>query len=144
MSYWTSISGHRGWLLVTGIVIGAFGPVFSLATTDALSGPAELTLEVLNGPGGRAEEFEGTAQFLTALTGGFLFGWGVMVLALRQWAYDHAPDQVRRSVLVGVVSWFVLDSAGSVASGNPWNAFYNVLVLLLAAGPLWRPATDLP
>lgn len=33
-----------------------------------------------------------------------------------------------------------MDSAGSIASGNASNAFFNVLVLALAAGPLWWPA----
>jgi hypothetical protein len=43
--------------------------------------------------------------------------------------------------LAGVLAWFVLDSTGSVLSGNASNAFFNVLVLLLAVGPLWRPAS---
>jgi AcrR family transcriptional regulator len=34
----------------------------------------------------------------------------------------------------------VFDSSGSIASGNASNALFNVLVLLLAVGPLWRPA----
>ncbi|MGB2934367.1 MAG: hypothetical protein WBB91_03745 [Nostocoides sp.] len=131
---------HKGWLIVTAVVIGSFGPVFSLATRASTSGPARWTLELLNGPGGDAESFAGTTQFLTALTGGFLFGWGVMVLGLRAWVYDAAPDGVRRSVVAGLLSWFVLDSAGSIASGNPWNAFFNVIVLLVAVGPMWRPA----
>ena len=63
-----------------------------------------------------------------------------MILCLRAWAYDAAPDGVRKSVVVGVLAWFVLDSAGSIASGNPSNALFNVVVLLLAVGPLWRPA----
>ena len=54
--------------------------------------------------------------------------------------YDHAPEAVRRSVLTGVLAWFVLDSAGSAASGNLSNVGFNVLVLLVAVGPLWRPA----
>ncbi|WP_420011021.1 hypothetical protein [Tateyamaria sp.] len=37
-------------------------------------------------------------------------------------------------------AWFVLDSAGSIASGTTSNALFNVLVLLVAVGPLWRPA----
>ena len=52
------------------------------------------------------------------------------------------PEGVRRSVLTGVLAWFLLDSAGSIASGNPSNALFNVLVLLVAVGPLWRPARD--
>lgn len=142
MREWTTRRGHRRWLLVTGLVIGAFGPVFALASAAGWAGPGEWTLEVLNGPGGRDEEFDGTTRFLTALTGGFLTGWGVMVLALRHWAYDLAPEPVRRSVLVGLLAWFVVDSPGSIASGTAWNALFNVAVLLLAVGPLWRPAAD--
>ena len=47
------------------------------------------------------------------------------------------PEAVRRAVLTGFIAWFLLDSAGSVASGN---AAISVLVLLLAVGPLRRPA----
>ena len=54
--------------------------------------------------------------------------------------YDKAPDAVRKTVLVGLISWFVLDSSGSIASGNTSNAVINILVLLTAVGPLWRPA----
>lgn len=63
-----------------------------------------------------------------------------MVWCLSSWVYDHAPEAVRKAVLVGLLSWFVLDSSGSIASGNPSNAVINVFVLLLAVGPLWRPA----
>ena len=81
-----------------------------------------------------------TTQFLSALTGGFLFGWGVMIWFLSAWVYDAAPEAVRRTVLAGLSAWFVLDSAGSITSGNASNAFFNLLVLLLAVGPLLRPA----
>jgi hypothetical protein len=49
---------------------------------------------------------------------------------------------VRRAVLTSLLAWFVVDSAGSLASGNPSNAGFNILVLLLAVGPLWRAAKD--
>ncbi|MEZ4687035.1 MAG: hypothetical protein R3B47_13490 [Bacteroidia bacterium] len=81
-------------------------------------------------------------RVFTALTGGFLLGWGVTVWFLGKWVYDKAPEAVRRAVLVGLLSWFVLDSSGSIASGNASNAFFNVLVLLLAVGPLWLPARE--
>jgi hypothetical protein len=65
-----------------------------------------------------------------------------MLWCLSIWVYDKAPDFVRRSVLTGILSWFVLDSCGSIASGNTSNALFNVLLLLLAVGPLWLPAKD--
>lgn len=126
---------------MTAIVVGSFGPVFSLATRQSASGPAKWTLDLLNGPGGHPMSFGAeTARFLTALTGGFLVGWGVMILCLRAWVYDLAPNAVRRATVVSVLAWFLLDSSGSIASGNAWNAVFNVAVLLVALGPLWTPA----
>lgn len=132
---------HKSWLIVTAIVVGSFGPIFSLATRRGADGLAGLTLDLLAWPvdGGQAYS-EGSMRFLSALTGGFLLGWGVMILCLRQWVYDVAPEQTRRAVVAGLLAWFLLDSAGSIAAGVPSNAVFNVLVLLIAVGPLWKPA----
>ena len=132
---------HKFWLKVTAIVVGSFGPVFFLGTMLATMEPARLTLDLLSWPIDGLTTYESPdTRFLSALTGGFLLGWGVMIWCLSIWVYDAAPEAVRRTVLIGILSWFVLDSAGSIASGNTSNAFFNIIVLLLAVGPLWRPA----
>lgn len=132
---------HKSWLLITAIIVGAFGPVFALGTMAATAEPARWTLDLLSWPLDGQQTFASPdTRFLSALTGGFLFGWGVMIWCLRAWVYDLAPEAVRRTVLTSLLAWFVLDSAGSIASGTPSNAFFNVIVLLLAVGPLWRPA----
>lgn len=132
---------HKFWLKITAIVIGSFGPVFFLGTMVSTLEPARLTLDLLSWPiDGVTTYASPDTRFLSALTGGFLVGWGVMTWFLSSWVYDKAPEPVRKTVLVSLLSWFVLDSSGSVASGNPSNAVFNVLVLLLAVGPLWRPA----
>lgn len=137
----TTPAFHKLWLKITAIVVGSFGPVFFLGTMEATSEPARLTMDILSWPVDGAQSFASPdTRFLSALTGGFLLGWGVMIWCLSAWVYDHAPEAVRRTVLVGVLSWFFLDSAGSIASGNTSNALFNVLVLLIAVGPLWRPA----
>jgi hypothetical protein len=132
---------HKFYLKVTAIVIGSFGPVFFLGTMLPTAEPARWTLDFLSFPVDGVQNFEApTTRFLSALTGGFLFGWGVCVWFLRKWVYDKAPEGVRKSVLIGVLAWFVLDSLGSMASGNASNALFNVAVLIIAVGPLWRPA----
>lgn len=132
---------HKFWIKVTAVVVGLFGPVFSLGTMVATSEPARLTLDLLSWPVDGATTYASPdTRFLSALTGGFLLGWGVMLWCLSAWVHDAAPEAVRRSVVTGVLSWFLLDSAGSIASGNASNAAFNVLVLLVAVGPLWRPA----
>jgi len=132
---------HKLWLKVAAVVVGSFGPVFFLGTMTATLEPARLTLDILSWPPDGATTYASPdTRFLSALTGGFLFGWGVTIWCLSAWVYDAAPEGVRRAVLTGLLAWFVLDSAGSIASGNPSNAAINVLVLLIAVGPLWWPA----
>jgi len=129
---------HKFWLKVTAFVVGIFGPVFFLGTMSSTLEPARLTLDLLSWPiDGLTTYASPDTRFLSALTGGFLLGWGVMIWLLSVWVYDKAPEAVRKTVLIGVLSWFFLDSAGSIASGNVSNAFFNVLVLLIAVGPLW-------
>jgi hypothetical protein len=136
---------HKRWLKVTAVVIGSFGPVFSLGTMAATAEPARWTLDLLHWPiDGATTYAHADTRFLSALTGGFLFGWGVMVWCLSQWVYDLAPEAVRRAVLAGLCAWFVLDSAGSIAAGVPSNAAFNVLVLAIAAGPLWVRPREAP
>jgi len=134
---------HRFWLKITAIVVGSFGPIFFLGTMPSTSEPARWTLDFLSWPlNGLPSYAAPEMHFLSAVTGGFLFGWGVMIWCLSGRAYELAPEAVRRAVLAGLLAWFVLDSAGSIASGTAANAGFNVLVLLLAVGPLWWPAQD--
>jgi hypothetical protein len=81
---------------------------------------------------------EPTTRFLSALTGGFLLGWGVTIWCLGRYVYPLAPGPARKTVVIGLLSWFVLDSAGSALSNNQPNIFFNIVVLLTAVGPLWR------
>ena len=135
---------HKFWLKITAIVVGSFGPVFFLGTMISTSEPARWTLELLSFPIDGVQNYEATTtKFLSALTGGFLLGWGVMIWCLSSWVYDKAPEPICKTVLVSLLSWFVLDSSGSIASGNPSNAFFNIIILIIAVGPLWRPANDI-
>lgn len=134
---------HKFYLKITAIVVGSFGPVFFLGTMPATSGLARWTLDFLSWPiDGHQDYLSPTTRFLSALTGGFLLGWGVMIWCLSVCVYDKAPQYVRKSVIMGILSWFVLDSAGSIASENVSNAFFNIIVLLIAVGPLWIRARE--
>lgn len=136
-----SHAAHKLWLKVTAVIVGSFGPVFFFGTMPGTLEPARWSLDLLSWPLDGATTYASPdTRFLSALTGGFLLGWGVMIWCLSAWVYDLAPEPTRKTVLTGVLAWFFLDSAGSIASGNPSNAAFNVIVLILAVGPLWRPA----
>ena len=129
---------HKSYLKVTAFVVGSFGPIFFLGTILSTSEPARWTLDLLSFPVDGLQSYESpTTRFLSALTGGFLLGWGVTIWLLQRWVYDKAPEEVRKTVLSGLLSWCILDSAGSMASGNGFNVIFNLIVLLIAIGPLW-------
>ena len=103
------------------------------------SAPARLTLDLLGGRLNHPTAFDAVdtlPRFLSAVSGGFLLGWGVMIWCLSTWVYPIAADPVRRTVVTGLVAWFCLARAGSIASGAPSNAAFNGVVLLLAVGPM--------
>jgi hypothetical protein len=134
---------RRAWLKCTAVVIGSAGPILFFGAMPATSGVARWMLDLLSWPvDGNMDYAAAATRFLSALSGGFLMGWGVTVWLLSVYVYDAAPEGVRRSVVYGLLAWFVFDSTGSIVSGNAWNAAFNVPVLLLAVGPLWRPAED--
>lgn len=130
---------NRAWFKIAAIVVGSFGPVFFLASAGVTE-PARLTLDLLSWPLDGNMTYDGSStRFLSALTGGFLLGWGVTIWMIGRYVYDIAPEAARKTVVYGLLSWFLLDSAGSIASGNAANVPWNALVLLLAVGPLWKP-----
>jgi hypothetical protein len=134
---------HKAWLKITAVIVGSFAPVFFLGTMLATSEPARWTLDFLSWSLDGTQTYASPeTRFLSALTGGFLLGWGAMIWCLSVWVYDSAPEAVRKSVLTGLLAWFFLDSAGSIASGTSSNAIFNIFVLLLAVGPLWRSARN--
>lgn len=132
---------HKFWLKITAVGIGFGGPGFFLGTMVATEEIPRWSLDLLSWPIDGEQTYEGaTMRFLSALTGGFLLGWGVLVWQLSSKVYDLAPEQVRQSVLIGILAWFVLDSLGSVTSGHPSNVGFNIIVLLILVGPMWVPA----
>ncbi len=134
---------HKFWLKITALTVGAFAPIFFLGTMEATLEPARFSMDLLSWPlDGSITYHSPDVRFLSALTGGFLLGWGVMIWCLSLWVYDLAPEGVRKSVLIGSLAWFILDSTGSITSGNALNAIFNIVILFLAVGPFWWPARD--
>lgn len=141
-SRYTSQAFHKDWLKITAFTVGSSAPILFLGSMAATMEPARLMLDIISWPLGTVTLAAQETRFLSAITGGFLLGWAVMIWCLRAWVYDAAPEGVRKSVLIGCLAWFFLDSAGVIASGTPINVLFNIVVLLMAVGPLWRPARD--
>ena len=74
---------HKSWLKVTAVVVASFAPIMFLGAMPETSEPARLSVDLLNWPVDGVQTFaDPTTRFLSALMGGFLLGWGVMIWML--------------------------------------------------------------
>ena len=81
---------HKFWLKITAFVVGSFGPVFFFGTMAATKEPARFTLDLLSWPlDGNMTWDSPDTMFLSALAGGFLMGWGVMIWCLSNYLDFH-------------------------------------------------------
>jgi hypothetical protein len=136
----------RGWFIVWCVSVGIFGAVLSGGAFESTSGPVRMVLSILHGPS--AADFGPTLRFSLAVMGAVSIGWAVTLFFVVRAAIDLA-DRGRplwNAITAGMVSWFVIDSTLSVATGFGLNVAPNValagmyLVGLLGSGALRRPA----
>ncbi|MFO0744219.1 MAG: hypothetical protein U1F43_00905 [Myxococcota bacterium] len=111
-------------LVFGGSATAVLGAGFAVAAV-ALPGALEA-LYRLAGPAADPS-VGGAARLATGIYGGLMAGWGVTLALLGR----EVP--VARAAGLGLVTWWAVDSAASIATGFPWNAVSNTAFLALFA-----------
>jgi hypothetical protein len=120
----------RAWLVVWCLGVMVFGLVLAGGAFEATTAPVRFVLESLQGPGPTA--FDPTLRLSLAVMGCVSIGWATAMLAVMLVAF-RMGDQARplwSAVTLGVLVWFVTDSALSVATGFGLNVVPNVALLV--------------
>ena len=119
----------------------AFGLLIAAAAMPAAQGPTAFLLDLIYWPVDGAQTLSGDGiRVLSAVAGGVMAGWGVLLWMLSADLYPADPVRGRKLILASIGTWFVVDSAMSVMAGAPLNALLNVSFLLLFLVPVWKPA----
>ncbi len=131
--FYAIFTGVAWFRVVCGLVIGT-GLLCAGAAHPATAQPWELAMDIVHWP---LDDNPGTFVFSTrassAMLGGVMAGWGAAMFSL------PLSDTTRRPMLVGVLSWFAVDSVASIAAGFTGNVGLNVVFLLLFLPPLLGP-----
>ena len=128
------------WLKTGAAVTIAFGVLIAAAAVPALQAPVALLLDLVYLPlDGAPSTGDSAARILSAISGGVLVGWGLMMWLLATTLYAKEPVVCRKIILTSIISWFVIDSSMSIAAGAFLNAVFNVGFLLVFAVPVWKP-----
>lgn len=119
----------RRWLTVWGFGVVAFGAVLTGAAFEATSGPTRVLFAILGGV--QDLDLDAPQRFSIALMGAVTLGWGLTLLVV--FGAAHRLGAEARStwvgVTLGVLAWYVIDSALSVATGFAMNAVSNTVLL---------------
>jgi hypothetical protein len=128
----------RNWLMAWCWSVALFGVVLAAAAFEATSGPCRLLFHLLN----RSSPLElgDQMRFALAVMGAVTIGWSFTLMAAIQAAHllGERGGAVWRLTTLGVVTWFVVDSSLSVATGYGLNAVPNTILLLAFLAPVIR------
>lgn len=113
------------------------GLFFASASTGPTDGLMRLFLDSIfwrigDGPAVLSDSH----HLVDAITGGVMVGWGAMTWLVVDRFISASPGDVKQIVGVAIAAWFVVDSAGSIASGGWLNAVFNVAYAALFLLPL--------
>ena len=94
-------------------------------------------LDLLHWPvGDGLPVFNQNLAWLSGIGAGLLTALGVVYLGIIYPAVRSGNRAVIKTAIIAGLAWFVVDSAGSIASGVGANAVINVITLIPLIGPL--------
>ena len=128
----------KTWLTVWCWVLAIFGLVLAGGAFEATSGPVRLLFSLFGGVPDL--DLDKSLRFSVGLMGAVTFGWSLTFAAAFRAAHllgDRAQP-VWAMVTVGVMAWYVVDSAISVATGFAPNAASNTLLVIGYLLPVLR------
>jgi len=115
----------------------AFAFVWALAPYGAVNEPARLLLDLLDWPlGDAAPDLSRSEMWLSSIGAGLVVGISILLLGVVAPAVEASNKKTVRVTIWAFIGWYVVDSAGSVASGVPSNAVFNAVFLAAILIPL--------
>ncbi len=131
-------SEQKGLRLAAGVTL-VTGLALALSAIPALNLPVRLLTDLLVWPLDGAETLVASETRLAlGIGGGVMAGWGLMIWQLAGAPLARSPETVRAIIRSSALTWFLVDSAASVAAGAALNVVPNLVFLALFLLPMRR------
>lgn len=115
-----------------------FGVLVATAAIPAISGLMQFLADLIFFPlDGLQDVSAPETRLISAIGGGVMFGWGLMMWMLTTRLYPKDPALAGSIIVTSIIAWFVLDSGGSILAGAPLNVVGNISFLLIFCVPVW-------
>jgi len=118
-----------------GFLVFAF--VWGLAPYVAINAPARILLDVLDWPPGTAAAaLDRNTMWLSSIGAGLTVLVSILLLGIVVPAVRAQDRRVIRVTIWAAIAWYIVDGAGSIASGVASNVFFNSFLLAGMLVPL--------
>ena len=129
----------RNWMTVWCWAVGLFGIILAGGSFEVTSGPVRIIFDLLNGSG--KFDLNSPLRFSLAVLGAVTIGWSITLLAAVR-AANQLGKKLGKPIWVlataSAVTWFVIDSILSIATGFGLNAIPNTLYIVAYLLPVIR------
>ena len=132
------------WLkCATVVLLIAFGPLLAFSTFAPFDWVVQNFVALARLDPSQPQIAEPGGRLVTAIAGGIVTGFGVCLWQVVTRVYAKDPIAGRAILLPAILTWYILDSAGSVAAGAWFNGVLNTVFVACFLVPLlWKaPAT---
>ncbi len=127
------------WLKFGSALTMLFGILVAAAATPIGAAPTQFLADLIFFPIDGAQDLTAPeTRLISAIGGGVMAGWGVILWMLSTHLFPRDQALAAKLIITSIVTWFVIDSTGSMLAGAPLNAAFNVSFLLIFCVPLWR------
>jgi len=124
-------------LKITGAGLVAISLMVAAGAYPPMDGPSVLFHDMVDWPiDGATGAYTKEARLFSAIMGGAFAALGMMLMLIVAPAIRRGDDTIRRSAIIAILTWFIVDSIGSIAAGVAANALFNCLFLAVFLAPL--------
>ena len=120
----------QNWLIGWCLAVGMFGALLAGGVLEVTSGPVRMIFAQLNGPG--QLDLNPHVRFCLAVLGAVSIGWSITLYSAISAANQlgkQAGKLVWRQLIAATITWYVIDSGLSIATGFGLNAIPNTVLL---------------
>ena len=127
-------------LLVVSGVFAVYSILWGLAPYESINFPARLIIDSLNWPvDNLSTPLDKNTMLYSAIGAGLLGALAIFLGGIVAPAIKEGNKSIIRTAILGMVVWYIIDGAGSIASGVASNVVFNSIYLILTLTPLlWK------
>ncbi len=127
------------WLLVSGIIVSVFGLSMVLNINserfNSLIDPVFWGNET---PNIQVRNFQ---QWVYGVLGATMVGWGILIAFIAAIPFKKKEKWSRNCILIGILSWYILDTFISLKANVEFNAIGNTILAIIILMPIFFTVT---